>query len=174
MKIQDIDDLVDPLKRKLDEIVEGMDFVEVCDLYDKEEIKRLNFNGLYLIEVSSKGYNNLSEWLEYFIPLWDRADFSKSFTPTTKKSRISKHSCLKEWMPMYLGRSRDVSSRLLQHIELPKEKRTFSLKFEARDNLENINFRVLIIKLNLRNYAFVSDYLESGMRDRLSPIVGKQ
>lgn len=174
MKVSDIDDLVEPLKAGLDEFIKEMTFRPLCDLYDKDKVRKQNYNGLYLIEVSTKGHKDLNDWINYFVGVWDRDDFSKSFTSTTKIRRIRKHSKLKKWMPMYLGKSSNVASRLLQHIELPKEKRTFALKFEARNNIQGIKFRVSVIKLNSCNYGFISSHLESGMRNRLNPIVGKQ
>ena len=174
-EIKFIDNDLNPIKERLKDLIDSLEFEFLCALDDEDKISDQSYNGLYLIEVCTKGrHKNLESWISNFVNEWDVPEYKAKFTSTTKKKRIAKHKSLKEWMPLYLGKSSNVGKRILEHINLPMDKRTFALKIKSRSNIEELSFRVSVIRLNVSNYQFIAPPLESGMRDKINPIVGKQ
>lgn len=81
---------------------------------------------------------------------------------------------LSEWMPVYLGKSKNVARRVLEHINLPLEKTTFALKLKARPAMALRAFRFHALELKVENYDIIAPALESALRNRLHPLIGKQ
>jgi len=60
------------------------------------------------------------------------------FVPNPKKQRIKVHldqGELKEWMPLYIGKSKHINRRLWEHVYLPLAKKTFALKLNERPTI---------------------------------------
>jgi hypothetical protein len=100
--------------------------------------------------------------------------FNGKFTPTIKKKRIAAHGQLEEWIPIYLGKSKKISDRIGGHLCLDMDKRTFALKLLSRTNLVGETFRLNIINLNTENYDIVAPIVESELRNRINPLIGRQ
>lgn len=174
-EIECIDEELEPIKQRLRELIDSLEFEYLCRLDEEDLIASQSYSGLYLIEVEAKDeYKKLESWISNFVNKWDLPEYKNKFTSTTKKKRIEKHRELKEWMPVYLGKSKNVGKRILEHINLPMDKPTFALKIKERGDMRQSSFRVSVIKLNVKNYQFIAPPLESWMRDRINPIVGKQ
>ena len=174
-RIQQIDDQLTALLAPLLEIDSTVDMPLVCNLTQEDEIALHSYAGLYRIDVSTRGAEtDLARWLSVFQGEWEHADFKKSFTPNLKKKRIAKHATLQEWMPVYLGKSKDVARRVLEHINLPLHKTTFALKLKARPVMARREFRFHALPLPVVNYDVIAPALESALRNRFHPLIGKQ
>jgi hypothetical protein len=80
-----------------------------------------------------------------------------------------------EWMPFYIGKSKHVDCRLREHVHLPLEKKTFALKLNARPTMISRQWRFSTISLErVRNYSVIAPQMESALRNRYHPIVGRQ
>lgn len=149
--------------------------VFVCELSDETKVATQSFPGIYRIDISTtESACNVSEWIERFRIEWEHDDFKKKFTPNLKKKRIAFHTVLPEWMPLYLGKSKNVSSRVLEHIHLPLEKTTFALKLKARPEMEKYRLRLHVLPVLVQNYDLIVPALESALRNRFNPLIGKQ
>jgi len=157
-----------------------LQFEEVCQFQVKKEIDEipwcdLEHQGLYLIEVKNdKRHSKFEEWLTEFQSKWEDPKYLKSFTPNFKKKRINSHSELKDWIPLYLGISRNVRTRLQGHIFKGLDKPTFAMKLLARENLKDQTFRLSKIRLDVKNYDTILPKIESQLRERINPLIGKQ
>ncbi|MGX6570185.1 hypothetical protein [Cupriavidus necator] len=160
----------------LDGIAADFEWKSVCVLSDEAKIAEQAYPGLYLIEVctTSPAKLDCAAWLRQFKEGWDLEEYRHAFTSTTKKIRMSMHSELKEWMPLYLGKSMKISKRVQEHIELKLGHRTFALKLKAR-GLNPSNYRLHTVSLaGLSHYDCLAPVLELASRKLINPLVGKQ
>jgi hypothetical protein len=174
-KILDIDARFTPLLSELTEVAQAIEPIAVCTLKEESKIKELTFPGLYFIEAPTEGFQgNVQNWIRDLRAEWEQPDFRKSHTPDFKEKRINKHPVLKAWMPMYLGKSKNVSKRVIEHVNLEMIQSTFAMKLRARNNPRFLDWRLSVVQLEVTNYAFIAENLERLLRDRLSPLIGKQ
>ncbi|WP_157970322.1 hypothetical protein [Albibacterium indicum] len=87
---------------------------------------------------------------------------------------MAAHKELKEWIPLYIGKSRNIASRIHGHIFRELDKTTFAMKLKSRENLYGQRFRISYIKLDVNNYDMLVPYVERRLRNKINPIVGKQ
>ena len=174
-KIRDFDARLSPLLNGLAEVAQAIEPIVVCTLNEESKIKELTFPGLYFIEAPTEGFQgDVQTWIRDLRTEWEHPDFKKSFTANFKDKRIKKHPALKAWMPMYLGKSKSVSKRVIEHVNLEMKKSTFAMKLRARNNPRFLDWRLSVVQLEVTNYAFIAENLERLLRDRLSPLIGKQ
>lgn len=131
--------------------------------------------GIYLFEIKVGNPNQeLENWIDDFKKKWSVYD--KQWTPSTKEVRIKNHKELLDWMPLYIGKSKTIGTRIRNHIKLDLHKTTFALKLNSRKNLSNDMFRIkaLIFDDKLDNYNAIAPFTEYELRTRINPIVGKQ
>lgn len=173
----EITSYIDSLKKEVDNIT----FEEVCEFkLNKQHIKEipwgtLNYPGVYLLEIKNDGvYDDFSSWVSNFKNEWENENYLKSFTPNLKAKRIVKHSILEKWIPIYIGKSKRIEGRIHEHIFKELHKTTFALKLNARENLVNDTFRLSTIKLSLGNYDSLMPIIESELRNKINPLIGKQ
>lgn len=128
-----------------------------------------------MIEIKNDNtFTSFNEWIDHFRVRWENEKYLKKFTPNLKKVRIKTHSDLKEWIPIYIGKSKNISTRIGEHIYKELDKTTFALKLMARENLKNETFRLQTIKIGVTNYDAIVPRIESYFRDEINPIIGKQ
>ncbi|MCT4580101.1 MAG: hypothetical protein N4A35_01680 [Flavobacteriales bacterium] len=133
------------------------------------------FSGIYLIEIkNNKQFDTYEEWIENFKRQWEDERYLRKFTPNLKKMRIKAHSELKEWMPIYIGKSKNIGSRIHGHIYKELHKTTFALKLMARENLHDHIFRLKVCKVTVKNYDAIVPRIEWQLRNRINPLIGKQ
>ena len=138
-------------------------------------IEKQSYSGIYRIDISTeKSILDAPTWIEALRVEWEHEDFLKKFTPNFKKKRIAQHRTLLEWMPFYLGKSRNVGKRVLEHINLGLDKNTFALKLKARPTMRNRAFRLHTLKLPVENYDLIVPAMEGILREQFHPLVGKQ
>ena len=174
-RIMELDEQLSTLFRDFKVVAGELEMVNICDLSDEETIALQSYPGVYRIDVSTAGNSaDVSAWIEEFRLEWEHSDFLKKFTPNFKKKRIAQHRHLNEWMPLYLGKSKNVGKRVLEHINLELDKTTFALKLRARPGMSRRIFRLHTLRLPVQNYNLIVPSLESALRDRFHPLVGKQ
>lgn len=174
-RIEELDKLLTALFHNFDEISKEIVVPIICQLSDERVIAQQQYPGIYRIDVNTSGSNkDFKSWVTDFQCDWEHSDFKKKFTPNTKKKRIKCHNTLDEWLPIYLGKSKNVAARVLEHINLGIEKTTFALKLKARSNMANRQFRLSALRLQVKNYDLIAPALENALRNRFNPIIGKQ
>ncbi|MBP8628021.1 MAG: hypothetical protein KBI04_05455 [Paludibacteraceae bacterium] len=147
---------------------------ELNETIDYTLLGNLNFSGIYLIEIKTDPQRNYKEWLTEFKNEWEKEEFKKSFVPNLKVKRTIKHNQLDSWFPLYLGKSKAISKRIKEHIDLSLTQPTTSLKLKARKNLYGCEFRVSVVRVNVSNYDLIMPQLETLLRNRINPILGRQ
>lgn len=174
-RIMDLDTQLSTLFLDFKQVASELRMDDICDLSDEKTISLQSYPGIYRIDVSSADSAvSLSAWIEEFRLEWEHSDFLKKFTPNFKLKRIAQHRHLNEWMPLYLGKSKNVGKRVLEHINLELDKTTFALKLKARPSMKNRIFRLHTLRLPVKNYNLIVPALESALRDEFHPLVGKQ
>ncbi len=165
----------------LEKEVDNISFEEVCEFkLNKDHIEEipwgtLNYPGVYLLEIKNDNiFNDFTSWVSNFKSQWEDEKYVKNFTPNLKLKRIKKHSQLEDWIPIYIGKSKRIEGRIHEHIFKELHKTTFALKLNARDNLVNSRFRLSTIKLDLTNYGALMPIIESKLRNKINPLIGKQ
>jgi len=155
-------------------------FKEICQFELNEKLQNipwdiLTHSGLYLIEVrNNENFEVYEEWVDDFKFRWEDKNYLKKFTPNFKLKRIKAHNELKEWIPLYIGKSKNIKSRLYGHIYKELAKTTFAMKLLARENMKQEIFRISVINLELINYDAIIPVIENQLRNRINPLIGKQ
>ena len=174
-KIAAYDQKLDEVFRALNAIDLSADFQFICTIEEEEELKKHQYSGLYLIEVYSGNATSPKDWIEEFRLRWMSESKAIENTPRIHQKRINRQIQAQEWMPLYIGKSRNISERLLQHKNLPADSRTYALKIRARNNiLFTHQFRVKVIRLSVKNYDCIATTFERLLREKINPIFGRQ
>lgn len=159
---------------------QSIKFEEICQFKIHEAAEKIPWNkivysGIYLLEIKNDQiFNDFELWIDNFRERWENEKYLKSFTPNIKKKRIRTHSELQEWVPVYIGKSKNIGSRIHGHLYTELHKTTFALKLLARENLFNDIFRLQTFKVNVQNYDAIVPQIEWQMRNKINPIIGKQ
>ncbi|PHR49841.1 MAG: hypothetical protein COA32_01520 [Fluviicola sp.] len=173
-----IDESLTKIKTSISEIIEKVHFNPLCEFKLENCLEvipwdDIKIQGLYLIEIKNdNSFDSFNDWLMDFDNKW--SVYNGMFTPTLKLKRIEAHNELKEWIPIYLGKSQKISDRLGGHLNLELDKKTYALKLTSRTNLVNETFRLSIINLDVEHYDIIAPLVESALRNRINPLVGKQ
>ena len=180
-EIKKIDSIMTKQLDSLKELIVGLSFTEICTFkLNQNHIKEipwgtLKYPGIYLIEIKNNGeFKSFDLWIKKFKTEWEDEKYLKRFTPNLKKKRIKKHSELTEWIPIYIGKSKQIEGRIHEHIFKELNKTTFALKLNARENLINETFRLSTIRCEVYNYNSIIPVIESELRNRINPLIGKQ
>lgn len=174
-RVHDIDKRLTALFAGFDQVAHSLTFESLGDLLAVDR-DRIQIPGLYFIEVCTRDHKaqTIESWLSQFTAAWDQEEFKKSFVPSCQKARMKKHTVLNEWMPLYLGKAEKIGRRIWEHLYLDKDKRTFALKLQARNLLDGNRFRLSVLRLPLANYDILAPRLESALRRKHHPLVGRQ
>lgn len=174
-RILTLDQQLTSLFADIEDIANDLALPLICLLSDEETIRKQTYPGIYRIDVYTGGTaTDVSAWIETFRSEWEQDDFKKKSTPNLKKKRILQHQQLPEWMPLYLGKSKNVGARVLDHINLELEKTTYALKLAARPGMVNRIFRLHTLELRVQNYDLIVPVLEAALRNRFNPLIGRQ
>jgi len=155
-------------------------FKEVCQFELNERLENIPWeilchSGLYLIEVKNNdNFSIFEEWVNDFKFRWEDKEYLRKFTPNFKLKRIKAHNELREWIPLYIGKSKNIKSRLHGHIYKDLSKTTFAMKLLARENMKKEIFKISVITLDLKNYDAIIPVIENNLRNRINPLIGKQ
>lgn len=173
--IQKLDQKLTCIFKGFDKQAQALAFQVICELNNEHVIAQQKYPGLYRIDIrSTEPYRDFAEWVSWFNSEWVRDEYERKHTPNPKKKRIAAHSELKEWVPLYLGKSRDIASRVWEHINLKLEQPTTAMKLKERVNLAGHRFRLSTLRVDVDNYDLIMPKLESAFRDIYNPILGRQ
>ena len=150
---------------------------------NKKSIEKVDFNaignnfGIYIFYIKpTKVYN-----IENLISDWTQKGHIKY--PKVVKKRFSKHKSINinNEYPFYIGKSEKLGSRIKEHITHEKKASTYGLKLKGRDsfNEKNITFSYWELPKELQECSneikqFIITQVESKLRDKLNPWIGKQ
>lgn len=178
--LESINKKLEEANRELVEYASSLEFQRICE-FDIESCGTtipwddIVFSGIYFIEIKNDSdIETFADWIDNFRVKWEHEDYKKHFVSNLRKVRISQHTELKEWIPMYIGKSKQIGGRIHQHIYKELGKPTFALKLNARNNLRDKTFRLSVIKVPLDNYDWVMPVIERTLRNRINPIIGRQ
>ncbi|GGC75791.1 hypothetical protein GCM10011387_31960 [Pedobacter quisquiliarum] len=177
-RIIEIDQFLSKIDIELDEIAGKLEFVTIQEFELSEQISKIcdstyNRNGLYIFELHYHDTSlSVNDWMSQFSDDWKK--FPISWVPGIKRIRVSKHKSLKNWIPIYIGKSRKVGNRINEHIIKNIDATTFAMKLKSRTNLYGRKFRVRWIPLDVTNYDMIAPALESKLREVYNPIIGRQ
>lgn len=150
-------------------------FNPICELDDYETIARQQYPGIYLIEIKVlERHPSFNAWAVWFQSEWVRPEYERMHVPNPKKKRLSVHSELAEWVPLYIGKSKNIAKRVWEHIHLKLEQPTTSMKIGRRANMANQRFRLSTVRVDVENYDLIMPKLEAALRDKHNPILGRQ
>lgn len=163
----------------LKDAVEKIEFQKVCEFTlaqtDSIPWPDLKHPGIYLLEIKNNGeLQDFQEWIKKFRNEWEDEKYLRQFTPNLKKVRVNSHTQLKEWVPIYIGKSKNIKSRIHGHIFKDLNKSTFALKLMAREHLQKDCFRLSKIYISVKNYDAIVPKIEGQLRNKINPIIGKQ
>lgn len=137
--------------------------------------KNIVYSGIYFIEIKNNSeLETFSAWIDYFRAEWEHEDYKRHFVSNLRKVRISQHTELKDWIPIYIGKSKQIGSRIHQHIYKELGKPTFALKLNARENMRDKIFRLSTVQIPSENYDWVMPVIEKTLRNKYNPIIGRQ
>jgi len=180
-EIEKIDKAITINVKALEKEVEKITFNEICEFkLNNVHIPEipwgtLKYSGIYLIEIKNNGkYSSFESWICDFKTKWEDEKYLKCFTPNLKKKRIKEHADLGKWIPIYIGKSKKIEGRIHEHLFKGLHKTTFALKLNARENLHKDKFRLKTIKCDVDNYDVVLPIIESQLRNKINPLIGKQ
>jgi hypothetical protein len=185
MSIEELETKLSEISPLIRKFAESLKFTAVCEFKIEEWdnlISKPKFEkGLYFIEIKNdKRFNNFNNWIIDFTDKYEQKDeegehiFKYRFVPNLIKKRIKAQKEFGEWIPMYIGKSMNITDRVNQHVNIELEKNTFALKLKARTLLHDQTFRLNIIEINSKHYDLVVPRIESYFREKLNPIIGKQ
>ena len=174
-----IDRKISALQIELTEYAQSLKFEELCEFsmtkLDHIPWGNISFQGLYLIEIKNDFTHEVfKDWADDFCFRWTDPEYVKRWVSKPKKMRLAKHQELKDWIPLYIGKSKKIKDRILEHIYLKLDQPTTGLKLKVRENMQNETFRISYINIPTQNYDWVMPKLEKILRDRLNPIIGRQ
>jgi hypothetical protein len=175
-KILEIDDSLSLIFTGFRDMAQQLEFSLKGSLADQLLIDAQDYPGLYKIDINTRGFSNFSDWFTWFEQAWTDAAYVRKFTPNPRTKRVLMHreKPLSEWIPVYLGKSKRVNKRLWEHVNLPIEKPTTALKLASRTNMNLNDFRFSTIKIEVVNYDLIMPQLESSLRDKHNPLLGRQ
>lgn len=178
--IKHIDNQLDTVFKKLTQTTQTIAFEEVATFTIKNTANVISredllSSGIYFIEIKcNPASDTYNKWIKRFEKKWNAKAYQKKNTPTLQKNKIQAHKELKEWMPLYLGKSRKIANRINQHFHLKLNQSTSALKLAARENLKEELFRLSVFKLEITNYDAIMPRIEKQLRDQFLPLIGRQ
>lgn len=157
----------------------GIKFIVSNELESKNIFPYKKQKGVYLFELNLDT-NHLtgtkrSTKIKNFAEAWSKKKNDSFFSSSVIKKRLKLRSDFDEqWLPIYIGKNKDVYSRIKEHIDLSPIKNTYAMKLKHRTNLHGLEFRVSIIEIDVFNYDFIVPHIERSLREEYHPLIGKQ
>jgi hypothetical protein len=166
---------------ELQTALKRLSFTEICQFSLKNKSidtipwDDLEYPGIYFIEIRNCGkYAKFKDWANAFVASWKHKQYKGMFVANPKQGRIKQHEELFDWIPLYIGKSKNIGGRVREHLDLKLESRTYALKLRARDHLKNDQFRLSTVRIYVDNYDVIMPVAEHYFRNKIHPIVGRQ
>lgn len=174
---------VEQLKEKIKDITfdsgKSVQFTISNDLDSKSLFKYEKKQGVYLFELNLESENlngvKKSTRINNFADNWAKKKNDSFFSSSIIKKRLKTNQEFdQQWLPLYIGKSKDLYKRISEHIELKPTSNTYAMKLKHRQNLEGVEFRFTTLEFDVDNYDFIIPYVERSLREEYHPLVGKQ
>lgn len=174
---------INQLKEKIKDITFDNSLSIPFKVSDELESKELftyeKKQGVYLFELNLESGNltgkKKTTQINNFAKQWKKKKNDSFFSSSIIKKRlVMRQDYTEQWLPLYIGKSKDIYKRIKEHIELSPLKNTYAMKLKHRPNLQGLEFRVSIIELDVKNYDFIVPYVERLLREEYHPLIGKQ
>ena len=178
-----ISSYVEQLKHKIKDITfdvsKSIYFIISDELVSKDLFEYKKKQGIYLFELNldSPGFieKKRPTRIKNFAESWAKRKNDSFFSSSVIKKRLKVREDFDEqWLPIYIGKNKDIYKRIIEHIEMSPSKNTYAMKLKHRTNLHGLQFRVSTIELDVKNYNFIIPHIESSLREEYHPIIGKQ
>jgi hypothetical protein len=143
------------------------------DNYQASFLEGKKVSGIYFFEILKKDDSlDFSAWMNSFRKKWTLNPVkNRPVVREISVNKLSKHTG--NWIPFYIGKSKDIKHRVNQHISLG-ETTTYALKLKAMKNLDDKTFRLSYIIIDTEHYDMVMPKIEQVLREKYNPIIGKQ
>ena len=144
----------------------------------KEKTKTLKkVKGIYLFEIYNKDSIVFDEWIKDFTIKFRgfESKYLQKWTPNIVEKRIREHKEKNtEWIPLYIGKSKNIADRIDKHINSTIGRPPSALKLKERGNLVDQQFRIKYIDFTyIVNYEAIVSEIEKKLRNEINPIAGK-
>jgi hypothetical protein len=180
---------------KIKQIALNSEFEEVCRFkVDDDDTAMFDavadkMKGIYLLEIRRDDQQDYVDWINSFTKKFRGLDgaekcFLHQFTPNIIEKRKYLHKEENnEWIPFYMGKSKNIKERIKTHVFSELGRPPFALKLKGRRDKEDKfvfhdeEFRLKVLYLSDvedKVYDAVVTHFEKELRKKFSPIVGKQ
>ncbi|NWL03681.1 hypothetical protein DM790_22920 [Flavobacterium collinsii] len=180
-QFEEIKSKIKEINAELVNYASTLEFNKICDFTLDNCTERIPWedmkgHGVYFIEIKNQNhFSDFKSWVENFRLEWEDPLYKRRFVSNLKKNRIkNQNDKFEEWIPLYIGKSQNIKSRVWEHIYKKLDQNTFALKLNAREHAKKETFRLSIIKLPSNNYNIIMPVIESTLRKKLNPIIGRQ
>lgn len=136
-----------------------------------------NSYGIYLFTIDMSLFSNFNELEE----LWLGGENPPLYTPKVIKKNYNKCNAIQPGLiPLYLGKTEKLQTRLDNHINGKRDSKTYSLKLKQRKNIDLKQIQLAYYKVGFDNEIcpeikqLYLTTLEQKLRKKLFPLVGKQ
>jgi hypothetical protein len=179
----DITSYIERLKNDLKDITfdvkKSIQFINSDELDCKNLFAYSKQKGIYLFELNLDSSNlvgkNRAEKIGNFATDWSQKKNDSFISSSVIKKRLHLMSNYDEqWLPLYIGKNKDIYGRIKEHIDLCPTKKTYAMKLRHRTNLHGLEFRVTTIEIDVLNYDFIVPHIERSLREIYNPLIGKQ
>lgn len=179
----DISNYIERIKSDLKnitfEVEKSISFTISSELNCKELFAYSKQKGIYLFELNLDSPNltgkKRATRIKNFAEAWSQKKKESFFSSSVIKKRLQLRSDYDEqWLPLYIGKNKDIHSRIREHIDLCPTKNTYAMKLRHRTNLHGLEFRVTTIEIDVLNYDFIVPHIERSLREIYHPLIGKQ
>ncbi|MEY3786467.1 MAG: hypothetical protein RLZ75_672 [Pseudomonadota bacterium] len=188
-KFKEVTNLITPINQ----IIKGDDFINSCLEKIWEDGVKFNVGNEVKVSIPYSGsgiyviWADLSNWgesekpwnilLSDFLDCWDKPE-EISYFPKSNRTRVKLADYHEKnvWIPFYIGKSENVANRIEQHLYLDPKKSTYALKLNHRIGLlKGVTFDITWIPLETtKETYFLVAQVESILREKIAPIIGKQ
>ena len=139
--------------------------------------------GIYCFWIKLENWinNNDFDWDKLIVEFcddWEKPTESiKCYPKVNNKNlpKMLKEFSNEEWIPLYIGKSKNINQRVTQHVNLEAHKKTYALKLKSRKNcLKGVELEVTTIPFEVSEKSyFVISLIEQLIRNSYHPIIGK-
>jgi hypothetical protein len=180
---ESISSLIHDISNKIKEISfnheQATTFVLTNNLDSKSLFNNTKKQGVYFFELNLESPNltgaKRETKIKNFAEDWSNKNNTPLFSSGVIKKRLQLRANFNEqWLPLYIGKNKDVYKRIIEHIDLSSIKSTYAMKLKHRTNLHGLEFRVSIIEIDVNNYDFIVPHIERSLREIYHPLIGKQ
>ena len=180
---------------KIKYIALNSEFKEVCRFkVDDDDTAMFDavadkMKGIYLLEIRREVGHDYVDWINGFTKKFRGLDgaekcFLHQFTPNIIEKRKYLHKDTNnEWIPFYMGKSKNIKERIKTHVFSELGRPPFALKLKGRRDkadkfvFHDEEFRLKVLYLSGvedKVYDAVVTHFEKVLRKKYSPIVGRQ